>query len=95
MNYTTFDITNGKMFKMTKGRKWIAEELTCFLTMAANQRCERRTSLSLRFFSVYVVCAKHRASWPTAGRQWPLGHALPSSLFPFPFSFHFLFSFFI
>ena len=64
MNYTTFHITNEKMFKMAKGRIRQTEELTYFLTMAATQRCERRTSLSLRVFSASVVCAKHRASWP-------------------------------
>ena len=52
MNYTTFDITNEKMFKMTKGRSPKKKVATYFLTMAANQRCEWRTSLSLRVFSV-------------------------------------------
>ena len=60
MNYTTFHITNEKMFKMAKGRIRQTEELTYFLTMAATQRCEWKTSLSLRFFSASVVCAKHR-----------------------------------
>ena len=50
MRYTTFDITNEKMFKMTKGNNWIGKILT---------RCD-----SLRLFSASVVCAKHRASWP-------------------------------
>ena len=52
MNYTTFDITNEKMFKMTKGRSPKKKVATYFLTMAATQRCGWRTSLSLRVFSV-------------------------------------------